>query len=200
VDFGCGTGELLKRLSKLGFTGVGIDISPGMIDCAREKLGRNKFELVTGDICNVRLHRKFPLATCFFDTLNHLTTKIEVRRCVKNIRNHLEEKGLFVFDFLTPEGLDDWNGIEVTSKDNHFILQKGKHHIRKGRAHIVIEGFIKNDNGCYDRFYQEIIERSIKIDEMAEHLRRAGFENMSFRGYHYDDELEKGGRILGIAW
>ena len=71
IDFGCGTGELLLRLSDLGFTGTGIDITPGMIEKARLKLDSSEFELISGDICSIKLNRKFTLATCFFDTLNH---------------------------------------------------------------------------------------------------------------------------------
>lgn len=199
IDFGCGTGDLLMRLSEMGFTGAGIDISEGMLQQARLKLDSSEFELVAGDICDTSIDRRFPLATCFFDTLNHIPNKRSLKRFLKNARSHLADGGKFVFDFLTPEGLADWEGTDITSEEEFTIIQKGKHHPRANRAVIEIEGFVKNPHGYYDRFYQKIIERGITVEEMTELLRGAGFEKIILRGYFYGWELEEGGRIFGVA-
>ena len=199
IDFGCGTGELLSRLADLDFTGIGVDASPGMIEKARLKLDPAEFHLLVGDICDKKANRKFPLATCFFDTINHITSQKNLRRFIKNVHHHLEYGGIFVFDFLTPEGLEEWQGTDLNSKDDYFLLQKGKYIPSRKRAMISIEGFVKRPDGNYDRFYQFIEERGITIDEMNQHLVSAGFQHISMRGFFHDYEIDQGGRILGMA-
>ncbi|MCP4634200.1 MAG: methyltransferase domain-containing protein [candidate division Zixibacteria bacterium] len=199
IDFGCGSGELLSRLSKMEFTGAGIDISPGMLEAAQLKLDTGDFELIEGNICDARVKRKFPLAVCFFDTLNHLTTKKEVGLCIKNVMRHLDNNGLFVFDFLTPEGLSDWDTTDITSEEDYFIIQKGKHLVKQNRAKISIEGFVRIPSGEYKRFSQKIAQRGITINEINGLLQKAGFSKISLRGFYFDWELDEGGRILGIA-
>lgn len=47
LDIGCGTGNSLLTLSRLGLDATGIDASPYMIDIAKKRLG-NKCEFITG--------------------------------------------------------------------------------------------------------------------------------------------------------
>ena len=49
ADIGCGGGEILVALSRLGHHGVGFDLSPVARECARQRLvetGQNGFEIV----------------------------------------------------------------------------------------------------------------------------------------------------------
>jgi ubiquinone/menaquinone biosynthesis C-methylase UbiE len=48
LDIGCGTGWYLNSLLESNIQGVGLDISEGMLDIARERLGRSGL-LVQGD-------------------------------------------------------------------------------------------------------------------------------------------------------
>ncbi len=199
IDFGCGTGELLLRLSKLGFTGAGVDFSPGMINRAEKKLKDLEFDLFTADICSADLSREFPLAACFFDTVNHISTRRQTKKFLKNARKHVSAGGMFVFDFLTPEGVKDWEGTEVTSNEDHFILQQGKFIKEKGKALVTIEGFVKQADGKYRRFQQFLEHNGITVEEMAQYLNDAGFEHFSMQGFYHDWELDHGGRILTVA-
>ena len=47
LDIGCGTGNHLLALSRLGFDLSGVDASPGMVEIAKSRLG-NRCELKTG--------------------------------------------------------------------------------------------------------------------------------------------------------
>jgi ubiquinone/menaquinone biosynthesis C-methylase UbiE len=49
LDLGCGTGQLLSRISKSGISLAGIDIAPEMIAISRQKLGE-KADLRVGDV------------------------------------------------------------------------------------------------------------------------------------------------------
>jgi len=187
------------KVAEIGFSGVGVDISPGMLNRAKDKLMAYDFELIEADICTVKIGRKFPLAICFFDTVNHIKSKKKLADFIANAREHLEESGLFVFDFLTPEALKDWEGSDITSKEGFLVIVKGKYIPSKGRALINIEGFIETGGNNYKRFSQFIEQRGITINEMLDHLARSGFGNVSMRGFYNNRELEEGGRILVIA-
>src|SRR4051812_31761633 len=73
VDLGCGTGAFTRRLSKLGLTLTGVDISPRSIERAKT-IGEGP-EYVVADICDCPL----PSASYDFVTmsgvLHHLTTE-----------------------------------------------------------------------------------------------------------------------------
>lgn len=55
LDVACGTGEMLKKIVKLNPDGenIGIDISPDMLNKAREKLNEGTFELREGNALNL---------------------------------------------------------------------------------------------------------------------------------------------------
>ena len=55
LEIGCGTGELLAALNPV--RGLGIDISPKMIDVARENFPNLQFEV--GDLENLQIEEKF---------------------------------------------------------------------------------------------------------------------------------------------
>jgi trans-aconitate methyltransferase len=48
VDFGCGTGDLAAQIASLGSEVVGVDISPEMVDRARNKYPQLTFQCADG--------------------------------------------------------------------------------------------------------------------------------------------------------
>jgi len=70
LDFGCGTGRVLSSLEGLAATADGIDISPLMVEVAREKC--KKANLIAGDIVTHPhlLQGKYDVITIFRFLLN----------------------------------------------------------------------------------------------------------------------------------
>lgn len=58
---------------------------------------------MTGSILEFHLAQKFDIITCCFDTINHLDSKEKWRQAFRNIKNHLGESGVFLFDINTLE-------------------------------------------------------------------------------------------------
>ena len=48
LDIGCGTGALLRALDERGVEGLGVDASPEMLACARERAPHHRWEVVDG--------------------------------------------------------------------------------------------------------------------------------------------------------
>ena len=67
IEIGCGTGDLLAALNPE--RGVGIDISPGMVETAREKFPHIQFE--TGDLEDLKIEEKFDYVVVV-ETIGHV--------------------------------------------------------------------------------------------------------------------------------
>jgi len=104
LDLACGTGSHLLELARLGYQCVGTDLSPEMIEVAREKadgLGV-KADFYLGDMCNYRLGQTFDAVlglyafTTLIDDDDFFTGLI-------NARKALREGGLFYFNLLNAD-------------------------------------------------------------------------------------------------
>jgi len=96
LDVCCGTGNVAGLLSERGYNMTGLDGSKLMLDYAKENAPAVEF--VQADARDFNLGRKFQAITCLFDSINHLLSKDDVLLVFKNIYEHLEENGIFVFD------------------------------------------------------------------------------------------------------
>jgi SAM-dependent methyltransferase len=67
LEIGCGTGELLAALNPR--RGLGIDISPNMVQVAREKFPQLQFEI--GDLENLQIEEKFDYVI-LVETIGHV--------------------------------------------------------------------------------------------------------------------------------
>jgi len=101
IDLGCGTGRHVVPLVRRGFEVVGIDLSPFMLDVAREKLDREGLEahLVTGSITDLSRFDDgaFRYALCMFSTMGLIRGADNREAFLHEVRRLLEVGGLFVF-------------------------------------------------------------------------------------------------------
>ncbi|HUW56988.1 MAG TPA: L-histidine N(alpha)-methyltransferase [Planctomycetota bacterium] len=100
IDLGCGTGRHVVHLARRGFEVVGVDLSPFMLDVAREKLKREslKAQLVHGSFARLSdfVDRSFRYAICMFSTLGLIRGKENRAAFLDEVRRILEPGGLFV--------------------------------------------------------------------------------------------------------
>ncbi len=95
LDVGCGTGFLLEKLAGLGFTGIGIDLSPESVEHSRARLARigaaDRLSAVVGSAYEPP-EGPYDLVT-LTDVLEHLE---EPRACLAAVRERLAPGGLVV--------------------------------------------------------------------------------------------------------
>jgi SAM-dependent methyltransferase len=121
LELGCGTGRITLLLAKAGYEIVGMDLSQEMMEIARgklEKLPKSIQSRVTfhyGDITNFNLDRKFPLIIIPSSFKFLLTGKSQLA-CLKCVRNHLQDDGVFILDLYPGEALEE-NGSQTTSHE-----------------------------------------------------------------------------------
>ena len=198
LDVCCGTGNVAGLLSAKGYHMTGLDGSKLMLDYAKENA--QAVDFIQADARDFNLGRKFHAITCLFDSINHLLNKEDVLKVFKNIYEHLEENGIFVFDVnslssSTDVDLSDFSAVE---KNEVFISQGSYNSIEKLITYSLT-AFIKEDNK-WVRYDNKIYERYYEEELLISMLKQAGFRNTAYT-YGADIGIEPfEDRVFFTAW
>lgn len=115
LDVGCGQGEFLHILALNNIEGFGVDLSQNQIDICLAK-GLNAKCIDVKDV-----QEKYEAVTAIFDVINYIP-KDMIEEFFTNIKNKLENKGVFIFDINTLFGFEEVaQGSLIIDKDDKFI-------------------------------------------------------------------------------
>lgn len=198
LDVCCGTGNVAGLLSERGYNMTGLDGSSLMLDYAKENA--QAVEFIQADARDFNLGRKFHAITCLFDSINHLLNKEDVLKVFKNIYEHLEENGIFVFDVnsLSSSTDVDLSDFSVVEKNEVFISLGSYNSIEKLITYSLT-AFIKEDNK-WVRYDNKIYERYYEEELLVSMLKQAGFRNTAYT-YGADIGIEPfEDRVFFTAW
>lgn len=108
LELGSGTGRISLMLAEDNHEVVGIELSPEMLEIAQEKL-QNLPETVQsrvtfhhGDITDFNLGQKFSMII-IPSTFKFLLTTDDQLACLKCVRDHMQEDGVFILDLYPGE-------------------------------------------------------------------------------------------------
>lgn len=123
LDVMCGTGRVLVPLAEAGYTTIGIDLSQGMLDIARERLDAagvaQRATLLHGDIRTAELPADyFSLAFVAVNSFMHLERVKDQFAALAQIHHALLADGLLILDLFNPDP------IRLASEDNRLILER----------------------------------------------------------------------------
>lgn len=97
LDVGCGTGRAFEPLLSRGWEVHGCDISPAMIERAREQFGA-AVDLDVADMREMPVFGSFELVVAMNDAVNYLIGDGELERALRSMRANLAPDGLLLFD------------------------------------------------------------------------------------------------------
>jgi SAM-dependent methyltransferase len=97
LDVACGTGRAFGPLLRRGWTIHGCDLSPAMLDVAREEAG-DQVELSVADMRALPAFGRFELALVLNDSVDYLLRDGELESTLSGIRSNLAGDGLLLFD------------------------------------------------------------------------------------------------------
>lgn len=100
LDVGCGTGKSLIPMLERGWRCDGCDISPAMVEIAREKIGAQA-KLAVADMCELPLLGEFDLVWSLNDSVNYLLDRDQLEAALRSMRANMATDGLLVFDLNT---------------------------------------------------------------------------------------------------
>jgi SAM-dependent methyltransferase len=97
LDVGCGTGRAFEPLLKRGWKIHGCDLSPAMLERAREQFG-GRVSLEVADMRDLPCFGHFELVLVMNDAVNYLVGERELEQALRAIRPNLAPDGLLLFD------------------------------------------------------------------------------------------------------
>lgn len=97
LELGCGTGNHAAILCNQGFEVVGLERSAEMVSLAKQK-GIQNFNPKVADITTFKVEDKFDVAVSLFHVISYLTNNEQLINCFKTVHQHLNDKGIFIFD------------------------------------------------------------------------------------------------------
>jgi SAM-dependent methyltransferase len=104
LDVACGTGAHLVPLQDW-FDVVGLDIDPGLLSVAKEKLPEVPLHLA--DMRDFDLGRQFDVVTCLFSSIGYMQTLAELRQAIATMARHLSPGGVLIVEpWFSPDTFD----------------------------------------------------------------------------------------------
>jgi len=108
LELGVGTGRVLLPLVDAGHRVTGVDISPGLLQVARQKLQALAYEdratLIEADLLSVNLPASaFALAVCTSNSLMHLADADAQAALLRRVHGWLQPSGLLMIDLFNPD-------------------------------------------------------------------------------------------------
>ena len=155
LDLGCGTGKHDVLLCDKGYTVHGVDISKEMLEVAesRRKDKKDKLTFSQSDITQLYLNQKFDTAVSLFHVMSYQSTNAALDKVFANVRDHLNEGGLFIFDFwYGPAVLTDLPKTTIKRLENEHIkvtrIAESKIHAQLNTVDVNFNIFVtKKEDG-----------------------------------------------------
>ncbi len=183
LDVACGTGTLTVELSKQGYEMIGVDASYDMLMKAQEKKLEESLDILY--LCQraekIDLYGTVQGAVCTLDSINHITEEETVVDAFRRISLFMEKDGIFIFDLNTEfkhrHVLGD--NTFVYDVDDVYCVWQNEFEEENLTTHIFLDIF-SEENGVYERFFEEFEERAYPHEKVLEWLNLSGLELVDF--------------------
>lgn len=205
LDLGAGTGRMSIELASRGYDMIALDYSGEMLNIAREraeKLGLYDILFLMQDMREFELYGTVELIISCLDSINHLTSLKDLKKCFSLVHNYLSPDGIFIFDINGREKFERAYGKEsyVMETENSFCVWQNWYDEKTKICDFYITLFAENSDGSYQRYDEEQRERMYKIAEMKRYLIGSGFEFIgAYSDFDYSTATDKDERIYIVA-
>lgn len=186
INFGCGTGKHDIELGKLGYCCKGIDMSPLMIEIARQNsvLSGSKTEFEVADVRCYESEKKYDAAISLFHVMSYQNTNADILNAFQSARKLLNNNvnSYFLFDvWYGPGVLSDKPCVrvkEVEDEVNRLIrIARPVMHDKDNIVDVNYEVLVINkENGKVQTINEVHKMRYFFRPELEVLLAEAGFE------------------------
>ncbi len=185
IDLACGTGKMSEKLINNGYSLTCIDASDEMLSLAENRLfnAGGKYVLINAKMQDFALCEPQDACICCLDSINHLTDKKDVLKAFENVYASLNNFGVFIFDVNTVyKHKTALNNQTYVFDEDDFYLVWDNEVLGNERVRIILDFFIENENGLYERYSEEFEERAYSEELLTEMLEKAGFREIDIYG------------------
>jgi SAM-dependent methyltransferase len=184
LDLCCGTGQLSSHFLENGYQATGLDLSQHMLDYARENCAAHiiagQAQFIQGNAANYHLDQPVHLAVSTFDALNHLPDLEALNDCFACTWHAVNPGGMFIFDLNTRLGLRRWSSTNIEENPDLTLFTHGLYDEISGRAYTRIHGFIRAEDGRYDRFDETAYNTAFDLAQVFAGLASVGWKQIHF--------------------
>jgi SAM-dependent methyltransferase len=186
LDLGCGTGSFCLEMAKRRYEMIGVDLSPEMLACARQKCIDANVDvlLLNQDMSRFELYGTVDAAVCLLDSVNYITGKRDVKRLFKLVSNYVNPGGIFIFDINSPYKFEKvlGNNVFYSVDDSITYIWQNSYDKRRKICEFDLTFFIE-ENGYYKRCDEFHVERAYSPEDITKFIRYSGMKLLAM----YDD-------------
>jgi ubiquinone/menaquinone biosynthesis C-methylase UbiE len=203
LDLACGTGAMTLLLAQAGYQATGMDLSPEMLEIARQKAAEQKqeMEFFQGDLRTFKTGSNYNVITCFFDSVNYLLTPEDVAACFSSVHRALEPGGAFVFDVNTIHALSQFWGNNTEMRDDKGVISvwNNRYLPASNSSELTLTAFVPR-GGLYEKLAERHTERAYPLEDLVRILKDSGFQSVEyFKQNSFEPPAENTTRVTFLA-
>ena len=204
LDLGCGTGKMTLELASRGYDMTGIDISPEMLDIAREQAEKQGYDILwlSQDMREFELYGTVDAAVSCLDCINHLTKPSDVKKTFDLMHNYLIPDGIFVFDINGKAKFENIYADRsyVMEETGGVCIWQNYYDTKTKLCDFYITLFEECPDGRYERYDDEQRERMYTLSDMKKMLEKSGFEFIgAYSDFDFSEATDNSERIYIAA-
>lgn len=186
LDLACGTGTVACLLAQRGYQVIATDGSEEMLTQAMEKamgLESQTPLFLHQKMPRLRLAEPVDAAISTIDSLNYLTREADLRETFCRVYRWLKPGGQFVFDVNTPYKLRRMHEqMYMDETEESFCVWRTFFSERNHICTYQVDLFRLNEEGTWERDFEEHRERAWTEEELRLFLKDAGFDKVTITG------------------
>ena len=206
VELGCGTGSFTQVMKNLGYDIMGIDMSPEMLNLARQKSTDAGLDIMylEQDMRELDLYCTAGTIVSVCDSVNYVLEDEEIIETFRLVNNFLYPGGVFIFDFNTLFKYRDVIGdttIAENRDDCSFIWDNyydDDSHINE--YDLTIFAKVDSEKELFARSVETHYQRGYTLDEMKGFVEAAGLSFVTaIDADTHEDPTDDSERIYIVA-
>ena len=204
LDLACGTGKMTLELASRGYDMTGIDYSPEMLDIARAEAVERGYDVLwlCQDMREFELYGTVDMAVCCLDSINHLTSVGDLKKCLSLLHNYLIPEGILIFDVNGKSKFEDVyaQNSYVMEQDDGMCIWQNYYNASTKLCDFYITLFKERDDGSYERYDEIQRERMYTLRSLKKALMQTGMEFIgAYADFDFKEATDDDERIYVVA-
>lgn len=205
LDLACGTGTVSRLLAQDGYAVTGVDLSPGMLEVARQRTTEAGLPITfhQQDAADLDLGLSlFDTVLCLFDSLNYILEPERLQAAFTRVFAHLRPGGTFIFDVNTEYALAEGMFNQSCTRRDEALHYRWRSRYDPETRLCTVRMNFSYDPGTGERedFTEIHRQRAYSKDELTQWLREAGFaEVFVYDAYSISPPKKRSDRLFYVA-
>ncbi len=179
LDLGCGTGTMTELLAEAGYDMIGVDNSDEMLNIAISKRERSGHDILylNQDMREFELYGTVRAIVSICDSINYITEEEDLLQVFRLVNNYLDMGGLFVFDLNTEYKYRQIGDATIAeNRGEGSFIWENNYYEEEMINEYDLTLFIRGEDGRYDRYMENHLQRAYSLDRVMELLEKAGLK------------------------